>query len=317
MTRSVENILPREIDSQLDSILSDFSMLIEEFVNFGTHVLMWNTENINGSDEQMPPMMFFRDLLEKADSISIIVKKSSIDPAKVILRSIFETHLYLDYITEKETVDRAMSFLVWETKKKIQLLDTYNDNTNLNNALKSKLRKDKSLDENGILDGIPNLNSEIENLEELLRQEEYQNANEEYHRIKKLDNRKPNWYRLFDGPKNIQQLADYLNMGFMYEVLYRHWSGSVHGTDITYGKIAPSNYDDNNSEKIQADIIQIRLPKDAQQVSGFTLILLLKTIRILIERRIPNKKDEFNIWYKSVKDSFSKVTSKESFIKIE
>ena len=86
MTKPVNQILPREIDPGVEQLLLKFSTLIDEFVNFGTQVFKWVIEESRGTDEQMPLLMFFRDMLEKADSISILVRNSSIDPSKVLLR---------------------------------------------------------------------------------------------------------------------------------------------------------------------------------------------------------------------------------------
>lgn len=40
-TDPIENILPRQLDEKLNEILSDFSELIDEIVNYSTHVLSW------------------------------------------------------------------------------------------------------------------------------------------------------------------------------------------------------------------------------------------------------------------------------------
>ena len=69
MTQRINEILPREIQSGVEQTLTKFSEIIDEFVNFGTHVFKRVIEQSKGSDEQMPLMIFFRDMLEKADSI--------------------------------------------------------------------------------------------------------------------------------------------------------------------------------------------------------------------------------------------------------
>ena len=122
MTQPVNEILPKQIDLGLQQILDDFSLNIDEVVNYGTHILKWLLDFSKGNgDENLPLTMFFRDMLEKADSISILVKNSSIDPSKVILRSLFELHLFIEYLNEKYFTDRSMSFIVWHTKDKLKI----------------------------------------------------------------------------------------------------------------------------------------------------------------------------------------------------
>ncbi|MFA7117053.1 MAG: DUF5677 domain-containing protein [Bacteroidales bacterium] len=313
MTKPINDILPKEIENGMEDILLNFSLLIDEFVHFGTHVLKWMVQVPGGSDEQMPLILFFRDLLEKADSISILVKNSSIDPSKQILRSLFETHMYIDYLTEKYQDERAMAFLVWDAKRKIQLLQNYNFGTQKNKQLRNSLEKDKSIMDNDLLENLPEVKSNLKKLQDLLKQDEYLRASKEYDKVKKNEGN-PNWYRLFNGPRNIQQLANHIKLSFLYETLYRNWSGSVHGTDIVQGKITPSISDTLDGDKVKADIIQIRLPKDAQQVTAYTLILLVKTFRIIVNYKVPNKQDDLKKWYLTVRDSLTQITGEKQLI---
>src|SRR5690349_8409285 len=99
MTLPVLEILPRDKRGPAEiELLSKFSILIDEFINFGTHVLKWELETAKGGDENIPISMMFRHLLELGDSISILVKNSSIDPCKLQLRGILEALLGLEYI---------------------------------------------------------------------------------------------------------------------------------------------------------------------------------------------------------------------------
>ena len=319
MTKPINEILPKEIEEGLDELLSNFSKLIDEFVNYGTHILKWIVQKPDGSDEQMPLILFFRDLLEKADSISLLIDKSSIDPSKIILRSIFEIHLYIDYLTEKDYEDRAMSFLVWDKMRKLRLLNSFKKDTEQYKQLLAQLRKDKSILGTDILENIPDVKEKLKNIEKLLKREEYRKAVNEYNRTKEQDNKNPSWYRLFNGPINIKELAEKQEMSFLYEVLYREWSGSVHGTDVFQGKVIPSNIKelDSNLDKVFADIIQIRFPKDSQRVTSYCLLLLLKSFRLVVNFKAPEKVDNLKNWYLTVRQPLMEVTSKNNLINIK
>lgn len=317
MTKSINQILPREINSDVAGVLSSFSDLIDEVVNYGTHILKWIVETPSGGDEQMPLMMFFREMLEKADSISILVRNSSIDPSKGILRSLFELHLYISYLTEKYFNDRSMAFLVWHAKIKIQTNRAFQRGNQEFKNFQKQIENDNSFSDSDLLENLPSPNKIIENLNSLLKRPEYQKALNEYEKTKtKIKN--PSWYSLFDGPRNIDQLAKHLDMPALYEIIYRSWSGSVHNTDVINGKIVRSQKTENNiGDKVAADIIQLRLPKDAQTVSAYTLILMIKTYNVIIDSKITDKKVELKKWYLTIRDQIFKVTNKEQLIKIE
>ncbi|MBN2616119.1 MAG: hypothetical protein JXR71_10545 [Bacteroidales bacterium] len=316
MTNPIDNILPRDTEDGVSKILHSFSETIDEFVNFGTHVLKWHVDIKRGGDEQMPLIMFLRELLEKADSISILVKNSSIDPAKTILRSLFELHLYISYLLESHFQDRSMAFLVWNAKNIIKTNNAFLKGNQEYKNLKRQVENDNSFLDINDLDRLPSATPIIDNQEALLQRPEYKKALTEYEKTKKRFGN-PKWYSLFNGPQSIQGLAIHLKMSSFYELVYRNWSGSVHSTDIINGKIVKSQNANEVSDKISADIIQIRLPKDAQSVSAFTLVLMIKTYSTLINTKIPDKKVEYTKWYLSVRNRMSKVTSKEQLIKIE
>ena len=316
MTNPIDKILPRETDDGVSKILHSFSETIDEFVNFGTHILKWHVDIKRGGDEQMPLLMFFRELLEKADSISILVRNSSIDPAKTILRSLFEIHLYISYLLESHFQDRSMAFLVWNAKNIIKTNNAFLKGNHEYENLKRQVKNDNSFLDANDLNNLPSAKPIIDNQKTLLQRPEYKKALTDYEKTKKhISN--PKWYSLFNGPRTIQELAIHLKMSSFYELVYRNWSGSVHSTDIINGKIVKSQNANEVADKVSADIIQIRLPKDAQSVSAFTLILMTMTYGTLINTKIPDKKVEYTKWYISVRDIMSQVTSKEQLIKID
>ncbi len=317
MTKSIDEILPHKIDSEISGLLINFSDLINEVVNYGTHILKWLIEDSKDGDEQIPLIMFFREMLEKADSISILIRNSSVDPAKVILRSLFELHLYISYLTENHFSDRSMAFLVWNTKNKIQINRAFYKENQESKNLQKQCENDDILFDSNILQDLPSPKLILDNLAALLKRPEYQKALKEFEKTKTRMKRNPTWYSLFNGPSNIQQLASYLKISLLYEFVYRYWSGSVHSTDIINGKIVKSKNSIGDEDKVSADIIQIRLPKDAQHVAAYTLILIIKTFNVIMETKISKNKVLYNAWYFSIRDQLFKVTGKDQLIKIK
>src|SRR5882757_387006 len=107
----VDEIIPRESDVQ--DTLNKFAQGIDDAVNFGSHILNWDTQaNNKGGDHNLAIALQFRHFLELIDANSILVRNSSIDPGKLILRGMLETYFGLEYMLEKDPIDRAMAFLV-------------------------------------------------------------------------------------------------------------------------------------------------------------------------------------------------------------
>jgi hypothetical protein len=108
-----------------------------------------------------------------------------------------------------------------------------------------------------------------------------------------------------------------VNIPFLYEILYRKWSENVHGTEIIKGRIVKSENPSLDEGKVNANIIQINLPKDAQEVTTYTLLLLLMTFIKLRDKKIENKKREITEWYLTVKPDYQRIVSGEKYINVE
>jgi hypothetical protein len=136
---------------------------------------------------------------------------------------------------------------------------------------------------------------------------QFTKAHKEFERLKRRGEKSPKWYRYYDGQKNIENLATYLREKTMYELLYRKWSGSVHGSDIYLGKI------NKTEDEKKIEIVQLRYIKDLQEVVNFSLILSVQVFRLFISNRMPEKNIEFAKWYLTVKQDISDIATKKIF----
>lgn len=311
MHNSIQQILSREVKNEsLNNLLQEFSKILEEFVDFGTHILNWDIDNARGDDDQVVILLLFRNYLELIDSISILIKKSSIDPCKIILRTALETSLGLEYILREDTQNRAFGFLVCILHKEINTLKKHNSRTEVGKQFKSIFDKDINIKGNNI-PTPENLEGKIKSLESLLFEPNYLTVESEYQRLNRIKSEKnPNWYRLFGGPKNIQELCNYLGIPTFYEIFYRNLSNSIHGNDIVQGKIS-------ESPNGNFDIFQIRLPNDAQMIVSTTLTISARIFEYVVEKRIPEQKADFREWMRVIYPRFKSITGPEQFLKIE
>jgi len=287
---TIENILPRVHEENLKEVLNGLSALIEDAVNFGTHLAKWDADIKREGDASLPPLLFFRNILELADAISILVKHSSVDTCKPLLRSLLENVLGLEYLLEKDTKKRSLSYIVWHTHKNLKISRKWDKSTIMGKRLNNELKNDKFLGKSGYnYFDKARLSAASNNSEELLALPQYLSTETEYQRtLRKKKN--PHWYSLYNGPDNMQQLATRLNYPALYEVFYRGFSGNVHATNLLHDKLVP----DSNG---QLSIMQIRSPKDIQSVTQNALTFLLLIYMRYCEVRIPNKKKDFKAWY--------------------
>jgi hypothetical protein len=192
--------------------------------------------------------------------------------------------------------------MVWHFHKELKLSRKLKPGEQTYNQLEQKLQADKSTTSKIRLPVIPDIQTHIQNLERLLALPLYATAEAEYQNLISSGKPNPSWYQLFNGQRNIEQLATHLNRQGLYEVLYRGWSGPTHGTDIIQSKL-------HQSADGHAEIVQIRYVKDAQTVTQYAFNLSLITYQIMIDKRIPKHKTDYVKWYSTIRDFFMRLTS--------
>jgi len=311
-TEPIQDFIPRRIeDKSLLKLLNDFSELIKETVNFGSHVFKWMLDSVTGGDEMAPLFLSFRHILELIDSLSLFIKESYVSPCKIILRGILESVLNIEYILERDTEQRSMNFMVWYNHNRIKLYEKIDPTSDAGIKYRNAIESDKIINKMK----IPDFSHEkaIKNLEGLLKKPKYAAAEAEYQRIIQLPRRArqryKNWYSMNDGPTNVRELAERVELLGFYEILYRNWSGYVHGVDIIEGILsrAPDG---------KAEIIQIRSPRDAQIITELTISFAIHIIRKYVKHFLPAKESEFTEWYlKEMRDDFLELL-KENYIEV-
>ena len=308
MYEAVDDIIPRTPDPKVAELVTNLSAVIDTFVDFGSHILKWDIEVKRLEEYNAPIMMTYRHFLELIDSTSILIRQSSVDPCKLILRGMLEAYFSLAYMLEADTEDRCMAFMVWTMHKKRKNLERADPTSEIGKHFKSKLGKDK-LTKNVQLPVHPEIQAEKARLESVFLKPHWQKAEQEYQRLKATGAANPAWYRLFNGPRDMERMADHLELMAIYDVFYRDWSGPTHSTDIFQGKVS---LDSDGG----AEIHQLRTPKSVQDVSQWVLTLSLMMFNLYIDNRIPNKKSEFASWYLTIRHDYRSIASKEPIIEI-
>jgi len=308
MTIPVKEVIPREIPANIIPTLNGFSDLLDEFVNFGSNIMDWDKSPATNGAENVAPTMLFRHFLDLIDSISILSRNSCGDTAKLLVRGALETFFGIQYLFAGNTHNKAMAFLYVETLKEIKTLKKMNITTPEGQAFK------KILDDENMLSGYSvnpaiNLNNAIQAKENLLLCPEFSVAHDEYQQLQNKKVKNPAWYRFFNGPSNIMELAASLKQLTMYELLYRKWSGAVHGSDIFLGKLS-------TDPEGGVEIVQLRYIKDVQEVVKYSLSLCINVFQVYIDNRVTDKKPEMKKWYQTIRDQYLLFNTRE-LIKVE
>jgi hypothetical protein len=299
MENNYEKFLGRKENEQVQPILNEFSEKIRQISEIGSKILGWDLEKERSGEEYLlPGFLFLRNQLEIIESIACLIGQSLIDPCRTFLRSALETYIQMDYLFGDELV-RGKAFLVWNTHRNIQLYKKMDGVSEEYKQLKAKFDKDrftKGSAPNTITDSA----DRIKNAESFLNKKEYEDIEKEYQRLKKLKGKTPNWYSLFNGPDNIEKLANQQSLSGLYEVLYRTWSKSSHGNDIIRGKISK-----NSAE--QLEVIQLRVPGEAQFTTLNCFNLAIMTLDSYVDNRLPEKADDFKQWYAGMREYYLRL----------
>lgn len=298
-TLPIPEIVP-ELNSELEKILLRFSNLICELVNYGSHIIAWDLEIKREGKDNNIPTLFLRNIIELCDTQSILIRNSSIDPAKNLFRTLLENCFSLIYMIEENEKQRALSFMVVKTYEQINEYKKWISEEQLSVTNLKELNKDSIDYSYGKLVDNPEIIKTMNLKKSLLEKPEFKNTVIEYQRTKKKKGfYKGNWYSLYDGPSNFLELAKHLKKYAYYDFIYRKYSNNVHGTEVMKGMVAS---DSNN-----AQIIQIRDFENAQDLIVRILTLTLETYLIFINQRVPKKIVEFSNWYGDYKKQFEEL----------
>ena len=290
-TMPTKPVIPTSIDNpEVAATLGRFADLIDEAVNFGTHVMEWHLKSATGGDRTLPITMSLRHGIELLDSVAVSIRSSCVDPCKLLLRGLLETLFSTAYILESDTTRRAMAFMTTYVNQNLKTYRKFQLTSDQGRQFQELINKDR-LASNMEMKLPPSIvDASIANLEQLLSRPEYHEANAHYLKLRKGRTTNPPWYSFYGGPKNLEQLADHLKLPAIYDILYRQWSGAAHGTDIIQGNIS-------SSSSGHASIHQIRLPSNAQTLTLIAVSLALELFRAVIKQCVPDKIVDYQSWY--------------------
>jgi hypothetical protein len=202
------------------------------------------------SPGDLAAFLLIRHIIESIDGVCILVSRGSIHPCEPLLRSALEASLSVSYILSDDTNRRGVAFLTAETRKELKLLRQRDPEDALGKQVLAQNTAGQITDLIGEIP-IDLLRKKIDALKADLNDLPLKPINAEFERIKAARKSAkpsppcaicgrgdpvdkpgdPEWYSLFGGPKNVQQLAQQLKVNYLYEFMYRPWSSATHAAN--------------------------------------------------------------------------------------
>lgn len=274
-------------DSGADKLIEVACPVLREVINKATLVFQDCHKAASGeADEDLPILMSTLHVVEMADGVEILLGSSSVHPAKLLLRSMLEGTMSIQYILKSDSKRRSFAWLVARAHRRLSAYEAMSPNTQAGKQLRGLLTKDElQLNLEAISDS--ELTAAIDNLRGLLKQDNYREGEAEYRRIKKKLKRNPEWFSLYDGPTSIRDLAGHLRQLSSYQFLYRTWSELTHAGDA--GRWLTKTAAGGPA------FFAIRSPQDLLQVANYAVTFLLTCIQAISARFTPQ--ENFGPWY--------------------
>lgn len=288
-TKPLETILYRELSQvAAKDIIEIASPLLQELVNYSTNAFARCATSTSGKEnEDLAVLSLYMHIIEMTDGVEVLVSRSCPVPAIPLVRSSFEALLSIEYILEADYVRRSLSWLADYCRKRLAFYESLDPSTARGKSFQKALSADKVV-WNVTLPDLTEVQKAIANLQSLLARSQFHPIEVESKKCKKKDKRRPNWYRLFNGPRSLQQLAQHLKRDAQYEVLYRRWSTVSHAHDF-------SRFITKTTEGDPA-IRGLRDPSQIKDVTIFAASFILNATRLVLGKFRPG--EDTAKWYK-------------------
>jgi len=286
-----ETLLDRNISKAepVSELINSVSPLLQEAINYslGLYQRCKNTKECS-SDEAIAPLALFLHIIQMADSIDVLLCNGCAEPASLQLRSLFEARLGLEYMLQKNTQQRANSWIVMKMINDIECFETMDPSSPKGNKIIDELEK------RGIMTQFEGMKSQkvvdyITKIRTALSKPEYSEVYAEYNRIVKQGRKYPEWYSFFDGPKTLKELSIVLGQDFTYQTLYSSWSEISHASSTRHLTFP---FEDGSSF-----FGLIRNPTNTIHIGTMAISMILETIAFLVNKYRSYESTKLSKWY--------------------
>lgn len=252
--------------------------LLEEVVNYGTVAFARCLPALKDEEHHIAVLMRHRHVLEMVDAVQLQIEAGATGPSRLQLRSAFEALLAVEYMLKADTKRRAFAYLAGQTQREIAKHWT----------LRSKYTDL----------GVPveQIDHNLATFQRRLERPGWRDANDDLmrraqRRFQKSGRFVPvEWFSFDGGPNNLADLAARLGRSKEYDVLYREWSGVVHGSDLEdHVKRGPGE---------TMIVRRLRLPLEFNSVVSFGVHFALDATKAILFFYRSGEEPGFWEWYR-------------------
>ncbi len=292
---------PGEAWAEYEKLLSDLSTFVGDCVRYLINA--FKVAHVKAAQEKCSShttvLMLVRHVIESIDGVSVLVQKGCAENCGPLLRSAFEGQLGVLYILRADSKKRGLAYQVAHAHRRIKLYRKFDPSDAVGKELRNELKDDPM---SALLGSLPlDLKAMVVNLENMLKQPEFEPIEEEWQRIRTTTRKDPEWFALFGGPRDVRSLAKSLQLGASYEGLYRSWSDIIHaGSGLKH--VGPSD------RPGAIAIRPIRHPDGLENACVFAATFCLTTARTLVQTYSPGETDQFRRQYmEHIRDRYQQL----------
>jgi hypothetical protein len=252
--------------------------LLEDLVNYGTYLVarVYDSSKKNLEDGIVIGVLL-KHIIMMVDAIHVLASKGVMLPANLQVRSIFEASLYMDWIIQDDSNNKAKYYYVANIRNRKTWALKIQNNTAENTLFINQLGEySHIISPQSIPEEIKTIAGEqILNIDKTLNSEKYKAINETFEqKKKKTTGVDPHWYELL-GVKSIAYLAKELNRLPEYIFCYSLGSNIAH---------ISSYLDQVKFGKGTVTLKPIRHLEAASNVLQTAITLSIRSYRVIIMR---------------------------------
>jgi hypothetical protein len=230
MDNAHRQFLSRALSSPARALADRVGDLLDRVVDHGTHLIpLIDQPAAQKGRGHLSAVALTYHAVEMLDSVSILLRQASTDPAQINLRSMMEAVFGVLYILESDQERRGLAYQVADAHARIDAHRRVDPKTPEGVKFRQAIAGDKSM--GGFSFPPEDSTPKVQAIQKMLARSEFHAVEAEWQRLKSLPRWKqynPPWHALFNGPETVRQLADRLGRPAWYRILYSSFSGEMH-----------------------------------------------------------------------------------------
>jgi hypothetical protein len=258
-------------------------------------MFLWVVEEVRRAayadqrDTHAVPLMLMFDFAEAIDGVSLLARGGAAKNCSQLLRTALEIQMALKYMLEDKSTyeQRCLAYEYYHLRDQLRWEQRCDPAHPVGKQLRAELAGDPFVDVFDV-EGREVV-AEVRDLEARMNSPRYAGVRAELARMNAGGIRDGGWYGLWDGPKNMRDLAIRLKHGSQYEAFYREWSCVGHGEGAI--KRATGMKGD------ELQLIPLRSPERLPEMCRNACQLCNALTLVLVDKLVPHVREEMRQRY--------------------